>query len=142
MNRLHKIILSLLILLFVFSTNVMAKNNIDIDFEKIEYTKEYQKWLELPEEERENLLPPNKYNIDSNNKKIINSTNNPFTINRILKNSYQPKFSLKDVLGDKMKIKDQGNTNTCWAFATLGTLETTLSYQDYKNNTPVKEYDF
>lgn len=142
MNRLHKFFLSFIILFFVFQSSVLAKSSVNFDFEKLEYAEEYKNWLALPEEERGKTLPPNKYNIISNNKKIVNSTNNPISINRILKNSVQSKFSLKDVLGDSIKIKNQGNTNTCWAFATLGTLESTLSYQDYKNNNTIKEYDF
>ena len=90
-----------------------------------------------PEEERSGFMPsPNKI-LPTTKEKALN----PFY--RVAElGALQQKFSLKDVIPENVKIRNQKQTNTCWAFAGLGTVEGTLAYRNYKNNAEKKVYDF
>ena len=76
---------------------------------KKEYTEEYKKWLQLPEEERKNYIEPSKYSINYSSKKGESK----------LRTTPQSKYSLSNV-----KVKDQKDTSSCWAFSTTTMLET------------------
>ena len=63
-------------------------------------------------------------------------------MNYLLGKSNTSRYSLKDVIGDNINVRSQGDTQLCWDFATLGVLETNLALQDYKNSNSVRIYDF
>ena len=108
----------------------------DVDF-KMEYSDAFLEYLKKPEEERSGFMPsPNKI-LPTTKEKALN----PFY--RVAElGALQQKFSLKDVIPENVKIRNQKQTNTCWAFAGLGTVEGTLAYRNYKNNDEKKVYDF
>ena len=121
------------VLFFSINKTVLATN--EIQYKKIEYTKEYQEWLALSEEEKKNVLMPRMYEIPKTDSIIANENSN-------LKANTIKKFSLKSIIPSNTKIKNQASTNSCWAFASLAALETNLAMQDYYNGIKEKVYDF
>ena len=79
------------------------------------------------------------YYIPSSSKKI---SNNPLQDVRSTRASMASRFSLKDIISENVKIRNQQQTNSCWAFASLSSLETNLAMEDYKKGNITKIYDF
>lgn len=133
------IILSLLIsiLILSFSTSVFASNTVNAPQEQ-EYTEAYKKWLELSDEEKKGLIMPRKYVVPYVKKEY----KNPLLKANMLKSSLNAQYSLKSVIANNLVIKNQQQTNSCWAFAALSSLETNLALADYKKGNTSKVYDF
>ena len=93
-----------------------------------EYSDEYLKWQQLSEEEKNKVLMPRMYDVIKTTKTL----KNPILKANLLGASLEEKYSLKDVIPDNLEIKNQQNTNSCWAFAALSSLETNLAMFDYK----------
>ena len=128
-----------LILILIFLTNPKTFASNSNLFEKEEYTEEFKKWLELSEEERKNTIMPRIYEV----KNSINTYKNPFLKARMAKQSLEQRFSLKDIIPENLAIRDQKQTGSCWAFATLSSLETNLAMENYKKETnQSKIYDY
>lgn len=104
-------ILTIIMLVLSFS----LVNAVEVEVKK-EYTEEYKRWLELPQEERKNYIEPSKYSINYEEKKEKN---------RLFASKYQSKYSLLNDIN--VKVKDQGNTGSCWAFSTTSVLETNIA---------------
>ena len=130
-------ILILFILALLSNSQVFASN---ISFKKVEYSENFSNWLKLSDEEKKNTIAPRMYDVPFTN---ILSTS-PFRRFKMLRSSIaDTKYSLKDYIPDNLSIRNQYNTNSCWAFATLSSLETNLALTDYKNGlTSHKVYDF
>jgi len=80
------------------------------------YSKEYLEWVALPEEERKNTIAPPMHEMEYVAKEtmmLMSTSTLPATYN--LKNDIN------------ITIKNQGNTNQCWAFAAVSSLETNLA---------------
>ena len=125
------------LILFSLSSNVFASIN-ENTFKMIEYSKEYKEWLNLPEEERDKVIMPQMYDFksyDGENNNILNITQN-------LKNTYMSSYDLREEIPLNTKIKNQGKTGNCWAFASLAVLESNLAMKDKKNNKQEVEYDY
>ena len=69
-------------------------------------------------------------------------TRNPFRLVRSIGSSVKNKYSLREIIPENMKIKNQNPTNTCWAFASIASLESNLALQDYKYGRNKTIYDF
>lgn len=105
---------------------------------EIEISQNYLEYINLTDEEKENVIIPTMYDMPKNNI----STKNPFKLARLMRSSTQPYYSLKDIIPENMIIKNQSSTSLCWAFASLASLESHLALKDYKyGKTPVV-YDF
>ncbi len=140
MKKTRKIVIVLL-LLFTFillaSQNIMASNA--GLFQKEEYSEEFKEWLQLPEEERKNVIMPRMYEVKT--QQVVSK--NPLYMARRLKASLDSKYSLKNIIPTNTVIKNQKQTNLCWAFATLSSLETNLALSNYKKGINLsKVYDF
>lgn len=136
MNRLKKMSLTwmlTLIVLLLAGTTVFASSIAD-GIKPVEYTEEFKEYLNLSDEERATTIMPRVYEIPNTKYQV----RNPLMLARNIGSSLESKFSLKDVIGKNVVVKDQGDTNTCWTFATLSSLETNMA-MIYGNN---KIYDF
>lgn len=84
----------------------------------------FKKWQNLSEEEKENTIMPNIYDITSikkNETKIQNRLLRLLAVNSSNKTSYRLDNFI-DII-----VKDQKNTTGCWAFALTSALETNIS---------------
>jgi len=132
------LILTFLIVNLLTNHNVFATNIGNI-YIKMEYTDEFKQWLELDKSEQEKILMPFPYEIPY--QKI--NYQNPFYQVRMLKSGLNDSFDLRKEISANMKIKNQMNTGSCWTFASLSTLETTLALADKKNGRDTsKVYDY
>ena len=127
------ILAATIILTICTSTRIFAKN------EEIEYSEDFKQWLELSDEERQKVMMPRMYDVPYT---YIDSKN-PLLNARLLKASINTRYSLKDVIPANLIIKNQMQTNSCWTFAALSTLETNLALSNYKRGVQLsKVYDF
>lgn len=146
MNKLKKIcgaVLALMIIIFCISNVVFAEEEIDYLQEAlsdtVEYSEEFQIWQALSDEEKSQIIQPSTFVIPR--EKVDNS--NPINIVDALAATYESKYDLRDVIKNNVSIKNQKKTNSCWAFASLATLESNLAMRDYKENkSNSKVYDF
>lgn len=137
MSKQKKIIIAITIFLSILLSSCQALATSIIDGE-IEISQSYLEYLELTDEEKEKTLAPRMYDIPQSKQTVTN----PFRLSRMLGSLIQPKYSLKTTIPENMVIKNQLATGTCWAFASLASLESYFALQDYKNaRTPVV-YDF
>ena len=136
MRKQRKILILVAILLISILIQSKTYANEIIDKLSVpEYTEEYKKYLLMTEEERKSTLLPRMFEIENTN---INSKN-PFRIARRIGSNIETKFSLKDEIAENVVVKNQGNTQCCWAFSALSSLETNLAL---KANSKTKIYDF
>ena len=120
----------------LLSTTSFATTIDDLD---VKYSTEYKKWLELSQEEKIQTPMPNTYNADLTDELIANFTkiNTPSILNEI--SNRKDNFSLENMSAvytdssynlnndTKVTVKNQMNTNECWAFSAISSLETNLS---------------
>lgn len=132
------IILLLFLLILLASQEVFA-SNVANSLTKMEYSEDFKKWLELPDEEKKNVMIPRMYEVPYTRIEY----NNPLYITRMLRANVNSKYSLKDIIPDNLSIRNQQQTNSCWAFARLSSLETNLALSNYKKGINLsKVYDF
>ena len=136
-NKIIILSLVMFIVILSFSTSVFASNTVNAPQEQ-EYTEAYKKWLELSDEEKKGLIIPRKYVVPYVKKEY----KNPLLKANMLKSSLNAQYSLKSVIANNLVIKNQQQTNSCWAFAALSSLETNLALADYKKGNTSKVYDF
>lgn len=130
LNKKTKIIIFISILLFIIiNCNIVNAAHIS----QLDYSEEYKEWLALPEDERNKVIAPKMFDID-----VRISENNLYTKIKTLMNSVtNSSFDLRSKISNNLKIRNQGNTNACWAFATLSSLETNLAIKD---NSKIYDY--
>lgn len=129
------IFLLFIILILSLNEKIYAKSI----FQKVEYSDNFNKWLELSDEEKEKNMKPRMFDIKNAN---ITSKSPLYKAN-MLRSSINSRFSLKDVIPNNVVIKDQQDTGSCWAFAALSSLETNLALSNYKKGiNQSKVYDF
>ena len=145
-NLILKILFCIILLAIILLQPQVLANKIS-DIEKIakqEYTEEYKEWLELPENERKTRLEPRKFDVEyeTDYSTYLKGINNKIKVAELLKSSNNGYYNLKDYISKSVKIKDQQQTNMCWAFAGTATLESHLALKNYKSTNEDKEYDF
>ena len=142
MKKLKKIFILFISLIFILILLMNQKVFADIDsINKMEYSEEFKRWLELSDEEKENTIQPRMYDLQP----TTFVSKNPLYKIRLLGASINKTYSLKNIIPSNLIIRDQMNTNSCWAFAVLSSLETNLALTNYKKtNTDLnsKVYDF
>ena len=139
----HVVILLIFIILLVFVANqyVYAERETNLKnlIKVVKYSDEYKKWNELSSKEKFSVIQPKIY--DELN--TIFESKNPIYEANLVGASADSKFSLKDVISNNLAIKNQYNTESCWAFSGLSSLETNLALSNYKKNmNKDKIYDF
>ena len=117
------IIFFLIVIIILLTGQKSFANNFASKIKSAEYTEEYKKYLGLSEEEKEKVLEPRMFKTFNTQAK----TTNLFRIARNIGSSLETRYSLKDIIPNNVIVKDQKSTNSCWAFATLSSLETNLA---------------
>lgn len=139
-----KIMKSVTIILLLFMLTLLARQEVfasDIanSLNKLEYSEEFKEWLKLSDEEKQKVIMPRMYNIKNSKTEY----KNPLFLTRMLGSSVNSRYSLKDIIPANLTIRNQQQTNSCWAFAALSSLETNLALSNYRNGTNTsKVYDF
>ena len=144
-NNLIKLLSIFIIIIIVFSFGrVYAENLYQIDAEGKEYSDEYKKWLELDEEERKNIVEPKMYETTTNinNNSYLKNMNNVFKVQQLVRASIPTQYDLKNIIPENVRIRNQMQTNACWAFVTLGVLESHLGLKDKNALANTVAYDF
>jgi len=91
-----------------------------ISFQEPEYSEAYKQWISLSEEERANYIQPMKYDLSFNKK------TNTYPMQKANAKVALPRYCLKDDIPN-IKVKNQQDTNSCWANVTTTQLETNTS---------------
>lgn len=142
MKKLKKIFVAITListfLIYLTMQKVFANSSANL-VEKMEYTEEYKNWLELSDEDKESVIMPRMYEVPYNK---TNYTNPLYNI-KMLRANINSKFSLKDIIPNNLSIRNQQQTNSCWTFARLSSLETNLAVSNYRKGINLsKVYDF
>ena len=120
MKKQKKIIISIILFLIILLSNCQVFATSILDYAKeIEYSERYLQYLEL--EDKENVLVPRLYDIP----KAQITVTNPIKAAVMSRTSYSSKYSLKTIIPENMVTKNQQDTGTCYAFASLAALEST-----------------
>lgn len=144
-NRILKVISFVIIVFIVFSfASTYAMTETEANTSAVEYSEDYKQWLELSDEEKKNRLEPRKYDIITlkDNQSYLKEMNNVFRIQQLLRANVSATYDLKDIIPENVKIRNQMSTNSCWAFATIGAVESHLGLRDKKASLPTVAYDF
>lgn len=135
------IFIAIILLLILFSNKVYAIDGLEL--KTIEPTEEYKWYTELSDEEKQKVLEPKKYNVISpgSNSEYLKSLNNVLKINTLLEDSLQSSYDLRNIIPNNVVVRNQMQTDSCWAFAGIGMLESNLAMLDYKAGNTEKVYD-
>ena len=140
MKRLKRIIsIALLLVMFFSASQVLAANSELVNLmSEPEFTDEFKAWLKLTPEEKEKVGVPRSREY----LKPTYVTRNPIKLAQNVGSVTLPKFDLKDYIPENLVIRNQMDTPTCWAFASIGMLESTLGFSNYNNDKDAVVYDF
>ncbi len=133
-----KRISALFLAILVLFSNMVFAFEVSEAIGEFKFTKEFEEWLNLSEEERSNRIEPRAYDIPNTKYEVIN----PIARTQTVGNSLVSRFSLKDIISNNLIIKNQGRSQGCWSFAAIASLETNLALQNYYNQANNKQYDF
>lgn len=127
-RNLRKILILALVFLCIILTNrVYAENN---EAELLE-SEVHKEWRKLSDKEKAKTIEPPFYSTHFNTSTATYKTSRINMLNS-LKSSLGSKYNLNDDI--EVKVKDQGQTNRCWAFSLNSVLETTIA-KTIKNTT-------
>ena len=117
---------------FVVNTKVFAADR-KIKVEKVPFSKEYEEWLKLPENIRNNTIEPQKYGI--NESIDDNYSNRRSNSKNMIKGADLPsKYNTLEYIN--IKVKDQKSRNICWTFSLTSAIE--IACNKYEN----ENYEF
>lgn len=142
MKKLVKImVFTMLILLTCLSINSKA---VTTDIKRTEYSDKYKEYLNLSDEEKKNVIEPSRYEpiYSDEDSGLVGENKNVFRSMKAVRNSMASTYDLRDIIQSNLKIKNQETTNTCWAFASIGALESNLALQDYRVGNTNTLYDY
>ena len=129
----------LVILSILISGKATLATNITDSIKEVKYSDEYKRWLELPEEQRKNVIQPRIYDVPYTRA----ANTNPMFRYRLFGASNTSNFNLKSIIPQNVVIRNQEQTGSCWAFASLSSLETNLALTNYKSGkNTTKVYDY
>ncbi|CDD37742.1 cell surface protein (Probable cell surface-associated cysteine protease) [Clostridium sp. CAG:356] len=132
-------IIVILLSILLMTPKVLANSNSNDDIiKRVEYSEDFKRWLKLSDEEKNKTIQPRMYDVivtDFNTRTI-------FYKMRLLRARSNSKYNLKNIIPENLLTKDQQETNSCWAFAALTSLETNLALSDYRQDIKAKTYDF
>ena len=140
-------IIKIIVLFIIFIGIICCGNShaaVETNFKTIDYTDEYKEYMSLTDEEKQNRLEPSMYDVISpkTSSEYFRSMNNILNSPELLRSALNPEYDLRDIISNNVAIRDQMQTNSCWAFATIGSLESNIALLDYKAGTTGNIYDF
>ena len=142
-SKLIKIVLFLILFIGIISCgNVQA---VDIpELKVVDYSDEYKEYMALSDEEKSERIEPSKYNVitPKTNSEYLNNLNNIFKSATLVRSALDSEYDLRDIILQNLVVKNQMSTNSCWAFATIGALESNIALLDYKAGRTGNVYDF
>ena len=117
------IIISIVLLaMLLLINNVYAS-----EIKKGNYSKKYEEWLQLSDEEKEKTIAPLAFNVRSSKKSLVDKFRN------LLKSSSIPsRYDLREHIN--VEVKNQMDTGECWAFSANSSLETYLAIKNQNYN--------
>lgn len=116
LNFKNKVILIFLIMLFL---PVIAMANEQFIFP--EYTEEYKKWVELPDDEKANYIQPQMFEKMG---EISENDVQTFSIDVDNSKLTASKLPSRFARADYGNVKNQGSTNACWAYSAATVFDT------------------
>ena len=111
-SKLLKIFSVIIITVIAFSfIGVYAYGEYEV--KEAKYSEEYEKWLQLDDEEKQKVVKPRKYDIIQNydNSTYIKNIDNVFKAQQLLKAAIPTKYDLRSVIPENLKVRDQMQTN-------------------------------
>ena len=111
MKKLKKISLALFIILLIISVGKVFAAEVHFK----EYSEEFKEYLQLSDEEKSKRLMPRMYDIEGYTINYINPIKYALNVTDTLAS----KYSLLDYIPENIVIRNQMNTNSCWAFGGL-----------------------
>ena len=128
-------IVFLLLLSIIFSNHSYAEFEIE-DIENSHYTKEYQEYLKLSDEEKAklNVIPP-KYAQSLHD--YMDTHKNAF---ESVRGDLPTAYNLRDHIN--IPIEDQGSDGLCWAFSSLTSVETNLALRNITVDLSERHLDY
>ena len=124
-NKFAKIVSIFLVLMFVGNLNVNAAY---LSAEISDYSKEFVDWTNLSDEEKENNMMPVPFDVPESKNNVIHFANLLTGLTDNLIKAYDSRYSLKDEID--IRVKNQEDTNECWAFTMTSILETMITKKE------------
>lgn len=114
-----KRVLNLIILFCVIFVGGFIKVDAKIVLKECEYSDKFVEYMNLSNDEKKKTAMPNVCKSISNGYSLIGNTLGSIT---------QSSFDLRNINGKKYvtDVKNQGETNTCWAYATNASIESNM----------------
>ena len=139
MKKLKRLICIIILgMIIISSGQVFANTGLNAYLGEMEISEDYENWEKLSEEDKKNVLPPRSYEIRGTSV----TYNNPIKIANTVGSATLSKYTLQDYIPENLVIKNQEETASCWAFASLAMLESNIALSDYYNKKSPVEYDF
>ncbi|MGN1299097.1 MAG: C1 family peptidase [Candidatus Scatovivens sp.] len=104
-----------------------------------EHTEEFDRWINLSEEEKQKEylpelfsieVPENTWNLEKDNNKSLIKTFRLIEEKLGNKNSKSEKYNLNESIN--VNVRNQGETSQCWAFSILSSMETNVALTEEK----------
>ena len=139
--KMKRILCIIIFIVVIFATCSVFANNSGKQFGSVDFSEEYKQWSEKSDQEREGLIEPRMFDLPKRYTANINTS--PLRFIALVGNTYKTSYSLATDIPENLLIKDQGlDSEICWAYSSLSSLETYLALRDFKANSNTKQYNF
>lgn len=121
-KKLIRLILLFFVLFIAFCRPIFADSISKVQVVEEEFSKDYKNWLNMKEEEKENLIEPDPYGTPY----YSNNSNKKLPLGMVdIGKVYASSFDLRDFIN--LNVKNQMSTGMCWTLATTTVLESNIS---------------